>query len=473
MLILVSTSALKRKRDDPSRSSSDVALNLSTNHAIADVSRKLFDLWTKPAKCNLWDLKEYLGKPLDPDWKIPLSHAEWRALLVSETLPAHACSAEDLELLFKQSEDETAAAVLDLLKPAITREPSNPSGTENSLISFWDSNQGTETGKLRPDFGLLLANVCVFRGEEKRLGFTGMHPRDELKVKTRWVYNPAPYILGYYAIGVGVVLTAILPPGPQGNSLQVEDLILTDLSSRRERIKNAVGMIKLCSVLGWLQQVIGEGKDRDMRLQYREGGKLIEYFSSHLRKTYGLANSDDGEGRVKHLKAIYAALISKVVPNVDRLKMAEIHHGVHGSYVDLEPRGIDTGPKSPIDVRNAVVCVLEALKVAHADPPVFHRDIRWPNVMQSCEDSSKWFLIDWEDASFAPAKGAPHLSQSEHSPNVYKDNHGADVDIWAVGRLIFTAQVQVPALRDLGQMMMEGHVLNAEQGLRGICNLPF
>jgi hypothetical protein len=92
--------------------------------------------------------------------------------------------------------------------------------------------------------------------------------------------------------------------------------------------------------------------------------------------------------------------------------------------------------------------------------------------MQSCEDSSKWFLIDWEDASFAPTKGAPHLSQNEHSPNVYNDNHGADVDIWAVGRLIFTARVQVPAIRDLGQMMMEGHVLNAEQGLKKICNLP-
>ena len=65
------------------------------------------------------------------------------------------------------------------------------------------------------------------------------------------------------------------------------------------------------------------------------------------------------------------------------------------------------------------------------------------------------------------------MSQNEHSRNVYKDNHGADVDIWAVGRLIFTAQLQVPALRDFGQMMMmEGHVLNAEQGLREIRNLP-
>jgi hypothetical protein len=98
----------------------------------------------------------------------------------------------------------------------------------------------------------------------------------------------------------------------------------------------------------------------DSRLS--DGGKLIEYFSSHVRKTYGV-NSDDGEERVKHLKAIYASLISKGVPNVDRLKKAEIQHHVHGSYVDLEPRGIDAGPKSPLDVRNAVVCVLEALKV--------------------------------------------------------------------------------------------------------------
>ncbi|KAF8811439.1 hypothetical protein BYT27DRAFT_7134015 [Phlegmacium glaucopus] len=459
--------ALKRKRDDPT-----------------DISRKLFDLWTKPAKWVLQHLKEYLEKPLDPDWKIPLPHAEWRALLVTESIPTHACSADDLELLFKQSEDETAVAILDLLKLAIAWDPVNTSGTENLLVSFWDRNIQDilerclgvasiwDSNQLGPDFGLLLANICVFRGEERRIEFTGTHPRDELKVKTRWVYNPAPYILDYYAIGVKVVLTAILPPGLQGESLQVVDLILVDISSRREQIKNALRMIKLCGVLGWLQQVIGEGKDKDMHLQFRDDGKLIEYFSSHVRKTYGLANSDDGKKRVKHLKAIYASLTSKGVPNVNRLKKAEIQHHVHGSYVDLEPRGIDEGPKSPLDVRNAVVCILEALKVvAHADPPVFHRDIRWQNIMQSCEDSSRWFLIDWEDASFAPTKEAPHLSQNEHSPNVYKDNHGADVDIWAVGRLIFTARLRVPALRDLGQMMMEGHVLNAEQGLREICNL--
>ncbi|KIL61885.1 hypothetical protein M378DRAFT_108952 [Amanita muscaria Koide BX008] len=468
---LLSSPTGKRKRDDPT-----------------DISQKLCRLWTKPVAPDLHHLKEYFEKPLDPDWKIPLSYNRWKEYLASELSPAQACSDGDLELLFKQSEDETAVGISRLFDHAITRDPVNPSGTESSLISFWDgnirdilerplgvacirdNNQGTETGKLRPGFGLLLSNVCVFRGEEKRIGFAGTHPRDELRHKTRWVYDPAPYTLGYYAVGMEVVLVAIVQP--RAESLRVVDLISANLFSRRERIKNAVRMIKLCGILKRLQQVIGEDKDRDMRLQPQDGGKSIEYFSSNVRKAYGLEDKDDGKERVEHLMAIYASLVSKGVPNVDQLKKAEIQHDVHGSYVDLEPRGIGEGPKSPLDVRNAVVCVLEALKVAHADPPVFHRDIRWQNIMQSCEDSSKWFLIDWEDASFAPTKGAPHLSPNEHSPNVFKDNHGADVDIWAVGRLIFTALLHVPALRDLGQMMMEGHVLNAEQGLKEICNLP-
>ncbi len=92
----------------------------------------------------------------------------------------------------------------------------------------------------------------------------------------------------------------------------------------------------------------------------RDGGKSIEYFASNVRKVYGLEDKDDGKKRVEHLMAIYASLVSKGVPNVDRLKKAEIQHRVHGSYVDLEPRGIDKGPQSPLDVRNAVV---EALKV--------------------------------------------------------------------------------------------------------------
>ena len=52
---------------------------------------------------------------------------------------------------------------------------------------------------------------------------------------------------------------------------------------------------------------------------------MIEFFLSHVRKTYGIEDAFgleykvDGKERVEHLQAIYASLVSKGVPNVDRL----------------------------------------------------------------------------------------------------------------------------------------------------------
>ena len=68
----------------------------------------------------------------------------------------------------------------------------------------------------------------------------------------------------------------------------------------------------------------------------------------------------------------------------------------------------------------------------HAGPdPVFHRDIRQPNILKYI-GSSHWFLIDWSDASKAPTLAAKHLSAASHSPAIRLDNHGAEVDIWGV-----------------------------------------
>jgi hypothetical protein len=61
--------------------------------------------------------------------------------------------------------------------------------------SFRNSNNNTQMRQMRPDFGLLLRNVCVFRGEEKGPQNTE-DPRAELINKLMWVYKPAEYILG-------------------------------------------------------------------------------------------------------------------------------------------------------------------------------------------------------------------------------------------------------------------------------------
>jgi hypothetical protein len=72
----------------------------------------------------------------------------------------------------------------------------------------------------------------------------------------------------------------------------------------------------------------------------------------------------------------------------------------------------------------------------HSSPdPVYHRDIREPNIIKRF-DGQGWFLIDWSDASTAPTRGVTHLKASEHSPRVRQDNHGAEVDIWGVGKYL-------------------------------------
>lgn len=81
------------------------------------------------------------------------------------------------------------------------------------------------------------------------------------------------------------------------------------------------------------------------------------------------------------------------------------------------------------------------------------------------EDESKWFLIDWEDAASPPTKAKPSFTKENHSPAIFHDDHGKEVDIWAIGHLITTSTaVDVPMdLRRIGeQICKESHNLNAE-----------
>ena len=93
--------------------------------------------------------------------------------------------------------------------------------------------------------------------------------------------------------------------------------------------------------------------------------------------------------------------------------------------------------------------------------------------MQSIADPNKWFLIDWEDAAIAPTKAAPNLRREIHAPQVFEDGHGAEVDIWGVGKLIATAGVPDLSenLLSLGQRMVDGSVVSAEQGLTELKSL--
>ena len=77
---------------------------------------------------------------------------------------------------------------------------------------------------------------------------------------------------------------------------------------------------------------------------------------------------------------------------------------------------------------------------------------------------SKRFLIDWEDADTPPISAQPSFARASHSPDIFRDGHGPEVDIWAVGHLIrtpTTAGVSAQ-LRVLGERIRkESHKLCA------------
>ncbi|KAI9463172.1 hypothetical protein HD554DRAFT_2125292 [Boletus coccyginus] len=56
--------------------------------------------------------------------------------------------------------------------------------------------------------------------------------------------------------------------------------------------------------------------------------------------------------------------------------------------------------------------------------------------MRRLEDRLKWFIIEWEKSVLAPGAAELHFEQSTHSPRMFVDGHGTEVDIWGVGGLI-------------------------------------
>ncbi|GBC37683.2 uncharacterized protein OCT59_005663 [Rhizophagus irregularis] len=81
------------------------------------------------------------------------------------------------------------------------------------------------------------------------------------------------------------------------------------------------------------------------------------------------------------------------------------------------------------------------LVVLHDNEPMYHQDVRWPNIIRlpsALVEPSKWIIIDWKDADGYPNNPADHLTPDEHAPEVFQQNHGGEVDIWSdlQGRLL-------------------------------------
>jgi len=100
----------------------------------------------------------------------------------------------------------------------------------------------------------------------------------------------------------------------------------------------------------------------------------------------------------------------------------------------------------------------------HEGPkPIFHRDIRWPNIIKRAGDPTRWFLIDWDEAATPPTVAAIHLDKRCHAPTVFLNNHGSEVDVWAVGMLLIECSRGLLSLpRAVGETLQSGSLTALE-----------
>ncbi|KAI9455635.1 hypothetical protein HD554DRAFT_267293 [Boletus coccyginus] len=416
------------------------------------------------------ELASFVDHPLSDDDKIPISINYFNGLLSSPLELHDICTPNDVQLLFRPGHGGTR---LDKIFWAVATSPPYD-GTQPAFISFWDNNirdimelllptgrsirnskEHTATMRCRPDYAFLMNNLCPFRGEEKSPQSTA-DAKQELADKVAWAYDPAPYVLGYYAIGPRLTLVAICPP-PQGQSRPVvRNIASVDLKLKAHRIKNICRLINLVGLFELLANLVRPPVAEFVKLASENG--TVEIAGHHIIKSYTCA---DKFVRVFRLQSIYGLLLKRRVPNVDSLK----HH--FDTSLILSPRGLAETPTSEEELLSAIICVLEALEVLHEEPSILHRDIRWPNVMRRLEDRLKWFIVDWEDAVLAPGTAEPHFEQSTHSPRVFVDGHGTEVDIWGVGGLIMDCEALdiSSQLKDLGRWMQGSSAPSAREAL--------
>ncbi|KAI6145599.1 hypothetical protein BKA82DRAFT_995780 [Pisolithus tinctorius] len=419
----------------------------------------ILDAWTTNRRKTdfppVEQLRELVEMPLAESEKIPVSDRMYAAL--TSERGSDFCSEDHVGELFKVAEFDPRFSALYF---AVDQSAPN-CGPEFSFIPFWDNNicnviallvpggrairhSPTDISNF-PKFGFLVNHVCLFRGEE-RAPHGKDDPRVELIKKFQWTYGSVPYMFGYYCRGTEMTLTAIIAPRAPENKIRLHDIITVDLKYTRDRIANIRHLINLSSVLLLLGNLVSSPVDDFTVLPGTES--TVMFNPTEVVKIY---QRKDAEEKVNHLEKIYGILKDKSIPNTDMLVRAQT------DAVVLVPRGTPQEPGTENELRECLVCVLDALVALH-HIPLYHRDIRWSNVIRTIDDRSKWILIGWDDAAVPPTQALSFAREREHhSPAIFRDGHGEEVDIWAVGRLIRTctaADVSVQ-MRRLGALICE------------------
>ncbi|RHZ55262.1 hypothetical protein Glove_417g52 [Diversispora epigaea] len=352
-----------------------------------------------------------------------------------------------------------------------------PTGkTEDSFHSFWDiiigkslkvfgkysnemppmkfdrnTSKNTTIDQNRPDFVLLMENICAVRGEEKGEDGKGEPAKELIDKFNTWDYGDTPYLFGYYANTTTVTFCILYEKEhahtnerkrkhPDIYSEKLADFNLDELT-QRFKLMNLIR--NMCRILPMIIRMCPPRESPDFQIIIRDNGTNIE-IGYGVKKTFSL------EAKVKHLEEIYGLMNNCKIKYVDKLirssKMA----------VHLKPRGKEKKPENLNELLKALICILTCLEGLHniKPNPVMHRDIRWPNIIQY---EKQYILIDFDFASFSPSnENLQNFNPNNHAPEMLTGSHDLTVDIWGVGYLITSSNIDLPnELLLLSQSMCE------------------
>ncbi|KAH3744086.1 hypothetical protein Pelo_14522 [Pelomyxa schiedti] len=145
------------------------------------------------------------------------------------------------------------------------------------------------------------------------------------------------------------------------------------------------------------------------------------------------------ERRHQILVKMYSSLASHTNKHLVRIRHIELaletpHNGTIRCL--MNPCWEDT-PTTPADLKEAIRAVLSALTTLHGSS-VYHSDIRWPNIMRSC-DGGHWVLVDLECAEIEVGQSLAWLTL--HPPECLS---GPKADMWYVGKLMLQMEKLLP-----------------------------
>ncbi|KAF9066990.1 hypothetical protein BDP27DRAFT_1404061 [Rhodocollybia butyracea] len=341
----------------------------------------------------------------------------------------------------------------------------NLSCTEAGYHHCWDNNIRN------------ILQVLIPEGERRKRANKSGDPAVELVQNTVWAYDSAPYILGYYADKTIITFVALVHENGKTRCIGLSEINLKFIT---DRISNLQRLINMCSILPQLAKMVQKPSPEYATVE--KYNSIISFVSAKLvKKIYtcsdGFPPRIDGLTRVQHLKTVYRLLKEADVPNTDSLVSAK------DNVVFLEPIGLAVSPNTVGQLKECILCILDALvaviltrfttQKAH-EIPLYHRDIRKDNVLRCIDDESKWFLIDWEDASTTPTYARPTFSRLTHSPAIREDGHGREVDIWGVGYLIKNDNGPIPTeIRDLGARICDDSLILTAHETRELVTAVF